>query len=472
MMGEGWVTMAKNIYPTDSDISAQDIPNRDSRQQNTALRVLSGASLWKAKADVQAMQACCGDTFYILQKDPIREHLDVEIQKDVPRTFPHERLFSLHHEKWSIGHQNLYKVLRAYSAMDPEVGYCQGMNFLASMPLFFLPLDESFWVFNYMMHELGWREYFTARYPRLHKSMQILNKLTAIHLPELSAHLKANNIHSSTYATFAQQWFMTCFTYTVKLQSVIRIWDMIFTEGHDYAFAVALTLLQSHSKHMLTLFGQDLQEYVLTFAKDVELSPAAFKTTMNNYQMIKPSISRLWEASDSPASDSKPSPLGRLSSRATKSFSDFASQVFNLRSSRSPSDVSQPSEPIPVQTNRRARPSQTSSSPTSSYPDLSDASSSPGSTPRLGNSNLYSDLRGSPSSLPSASPSSLPILDSLNPTIPFSLPKSYPDFYDYVDHSVINASVSSQSSTNPFRSASTAPPPVFAITYATPVEPS
>lgn len=44
------------------------------------------------------------------------------------------------------GKQALRRLLRAYSIYDGEVGYCQGMNFIAGMLLTFMSEEESFWL--------------------------------------------------------------------------------------------------------------------------------------------------------------------------------------------------------------------------------------------------------------------------------------------------------------------------------------
>lgn len=47
--------------------------------------------------------------------------------------------------------QDLSNILMAYAAIDPEVGYTQGMNFLASIPLLFAGEEISFWIFYGLM---------------------------------------------------------------------------------------------------------------------------------------------------------------------------------------------------------------------------------------------------------------------------------------------------------------------------------
>ena len=40
----------------------------------------------------------------------------------------------------------LRRVLRAYSFYDEEVGYCQGMNFIAAMFITYMSEEEAFWL--------------------------------------------------------------------------------------------------------------------------------------------------------------------------------------------------------------------------------------------------------------------------------------------------------------------------------------
>ena len=59
------------------------------------------------------------------------------------------------------GENRLYNVLKAYTSYDPEIGYCQGMNFIAVMLLTYMPDEEdAFWSLVYVMFEKGWREIF------------------------------------------------------------------------------------------------------------------------------------------------------------------------------------------------------------------------------------------------------------------------------------------------------------------------
>lgn len=90
--------------------------------------------------------------------------VDADIEKDVGRTFPnaarycllvtsvlsvssakHKVLACYHNDRFATaaGQQSLLRVLRAYAVYDTEVGYCQGMNFLAGLLLTWMPSEAT-----------------------------------------------------------------------------------------------------------------------------------------------------------------------------------------------------------------------------------------------------------------------------------------------------------------------------------------
>lgn len=63
-----------------------------------------------------------------------------DIEKDLERTFPRHEMFC----HGGVGQDSLRRVLRAYANVDPEVGYCQGMSFIAGLFLMYMPEDCAF----------------------------------------------------------------------------------------------------------------------------------------------------------------------------------------------------------------------------------------------------------------------------------------------------------------------------------------
>jgi hypothetical protein len=67
-----------------------------------------------------------------------------EIERDIDRTFPRHILFV---ENNGQGQLSLRKLLRWYAILDPEVGYCQGMGFLAGLFLTYMIEEHAFYTF-------------------------------------------------------------------------------------------------------------------------------------------------------------------------------------------------------------------------------------------------------------------------------------------------------------------------------------
>lgn len=62
----------------------------------------------------------------LITKDSSCENV---IQRDIARTFPAHDFFK---EAGGLGQDSLYRVSKAYAVHDSEVGYCQGLSFLAA----------------------------------------------------------------------------------------------------------------------------------------------------------------------------------------------------------------------------------------------------------------------------------------------------------------------------------------------------
>jgi Rab-GTPase-TBC domain len=87
--------------------------------------------------------------------ESIDENVLVQIEKDLHRTFPEQKIFQ---EKGGTGQQVLNNILCAYANYDPEVGYCQGMGFIVGCLIIQIRHEElAFWAFVQIMHEYNWR---------------------------------------------------------------------------------------------------------------------------------------------------------------------------------------------------------------------------------------------------------------------------------------------------------------------------
>ena len=72
------------------------------------------------------------------------------------RTFPDNQVFET-----DEGIGALRRVLVAYSWINPEIGYCQSMNFVAALFLLFMDEEDAFWLMRVTMEDILSADYYT-----------------------------------------------------------------------------------------------------------------------------------------------------------------------------------------------------------------------------------------------------------------------------------------------------------------------
>eukprot|EP00804_Cyclotella_cryptica_P029325 CCRYP_018034-RC/>CCRYP_018034-RC protein AED:0.08 eAED:0.08 QI:753/0.75/0.6/1/0.5/0.2/5/0/609 len=183
------------------------------------------------------------------------------------------------------GKQALRRILRAYSLYDTEVGYCQGMNFIAGMLLTFLSEEESFWLLVVIMNDEPYklREIFNREMAGTHEVLYIADKLVQVFLPELYAHLEKQTVHTSMFST---QWLMTIYTSTFPFDLVTRVWDLFLSEGWKIVYKTFIALLM-HAREDGDLINKNMEEILLKKQSDVSVQdfspkmvPVAFEAKL------------------------------------------------------------------------------------------------------------------------------------------------------------------------------------------------
>jgi hypothetical protein len=88
--------------------------------------------IWKLICNTKETRQNYSDDLYSNLISLRNEEDEFCIGKDLPRTLTYIKSFSLDPDS---GKNKLYNVLKAYSSYDIEIGYCQGINYLAAMLL-------------------------------------------------------------------------------------------------------------------------------------------------------------------------------------------------------------------------------------------------------------------------------------------------------------------------------------------------
>lgn len=161
------------------------------------------------------------------------------IAVDIGRTFPTVPLF---HARGGIGQEALRRVLTAYAVCDPEVGYCQGMAFVAGVFLCYAPEEEAFLLLHAAMrrpsHQL--RLMFLPGLGAVKASCRVVEALTRERAPRLAAHLESLSVVPEMWAT---SWLMTCFSTSTPFALTVRVWDCLAAEGFKPVLRTVMALL-------------------------------------------------------------------------------------------------------------------------------------------------------------------------------------------------------------------------------------
>ncbi|XP_041459585.1 TBC1 domain family member 1-like isoform X2 [Lytechinus variegatus] len=178
---------------------------------------------------------------------------------DLGRTYPNHPYFS---NALGRGQLSLFNLLKAYSLLDAEVGYCQGLSFVAGILLMHMEEHDAFKMLTYLMFGWGFRRQYKPDMTALQIQMYQLSRLLHDFYHRLHNHLEQNEVAPSLYAA---PWFLTLFASQFPLGFVSKVFDLIFLQGFEVIFKVALVILGSHEELILQCDGF---ESIIDFIKN------------------------------------------------------------------------------------------------------------------------------------------------------------------------------------------------------------
>ncbi|XP_037545901.1 EVI5-like protein [Nematolebias whitei] len=177
------------------------------------------------------------------------------IRRDIARTYPEHEFFK---GQDSLGQEVLFNVMKAYSLVDREVGYCQGSAFIVGLLLMQMPEEEAFCVFVRLMQEYRLRELFKPSMAELGLCIYQFEYLLQEQLPELNVHFRSQSFHTSMYAS---SWFLTLFLTFLPLPVATRIFDIFMYEGLEIIFRVGLAILQYNQTDLIQLDMEGMSQH-------------------------------------------------------------------------------------------------------------------------------------------------------------------------------------------------------------------
>ncbi|CAG9858441.1 unnamed protein product [Phyllotreta striolata] len=178
-------------------------------------------------------------------REKIREqHIIDMIQIDLPRTFPENIYFSNNEHLPKM----LFNVLATFAHQNKEVGYCQGLNYIAGLLLLATKNEEvSFWLLKALVETIL-PQYYIVTMKGLLVDLDVLDELVRKLEPVVHRHI--HNI-GMPWAMGTTKWFICLYSEVLPAETVFRIWDCLFSEGSKIIFRVAITLIRLHKEKIL-----------------------------------------------------------------------------------------------------------------------------------------------------------------------------------------------------------------------------
>jgi TBC1 domain family member 14 len=119
----------------------------------------------------------------------------------------------------------------------PDIGYVQGMSYIAAILLVYMDEHPAFVTFCNMVTKFPIMPFYSFNDPHVRKILQLFKQVFQHNLPELCEHLETENIMPKQYV---YEWFMTLFTRALKVELVSRVLDLYFLDGIFVLYQTAI----------------------------------------------------------------------------------------------------------------------------------------------------------------------------------------------------------------------------------------
>jgi len=184
-----------------------------------------------------------------LESKPNAEHGSREetlelIRLDVSRTFPQLCIF----QAGGPYYQLLHNVLGAYVCYRPDIGYVQGMSFIAAILILNLDEAEAFIIFANLINWPCLAAFYSVEQAAMERYYSTFTTHLSSNLPSLASHFSRLGLRPDLYIL---DWWMTLFSKCAPLDITCRIWDLLIRDGEEFLFKASLGILSLYEERLL-----------------------------------------------------------------------------------------------------------------------------------------------------------------------------------------------------------------------------
>eukprot|EP00062_Callorhinchus_milii_P001360 gi/632937259/ref/XP_007897880.1/ PREDICTED: TBC1 domain family member 12 [Callorhinchus milii] len=184
------------------------------------------------------------------------------IKLDISRTFPSLFIF----QKGGPYHDLLHNVLGAYTCYRPDVGYVQGMSFVAAVLILNLEEADAFIAFANLLNKPCQLAFFRVDHSMMLKYFASFEVFFEENLPNLFAHLKTNNLTPDIYLI---DWIFTLYSKSLPLDLACRVWDVFCRDGEEFLFRTALGILKLYEGILVQMDFIHIAQFLTKLPEDI-----------------------------------------------------------------------------------------------------------------------------------------------------------------------------------------------------------
>ena len=210
-----------------------------------------------------------------------------QINRDITRTFYNDKF------KTGNGKEMLKNILMAMAFIKPEIGYCQGMNFIVGALINFIDSEEKcFWIFLYFIDNIDLKMLYLQKMPDYLIKLYQLNYYIKENYPKLLPHLKINQISPDI---FFSKWILTIFSNFLPFETLYNVWDLFIIDKWKAIFKFSIILVHFMQEDLMNLDLYSFSPYVRNNANINLLNFSDLSRYYNHYKVSNKKLLELRE---------------------------------------------------------------------------------------------------------------------------------------------------------------------------------
>ncbi|XP_023977319.1 TBC1 domain family member 12 isoform X1 [Physeter macrocephalus] len=184
------------------------------------------------------------------------------IKLDISRTFPSLYIF----QKGGPYHDVLHSILGAYTCYRPDVGYVQGMSFIAAVLILNLEEADAFIAFANLLNKPCQLAFFRVDHSMMLRYFATFEVFFEENLSKLFLHFKSYSLTPDIYLI---DWIFTLYSKSLPLDLACRVWDVFCRDGEEFLFRTGLGILRLYEDILLQMDFIHIAQFLTKLPEDI-----------------------------------------------------------------------------------------------------------------------------------------------------------------------------------------------------------